>query len=68
MAESTAPEHLRGELDTRRRFFVARGAISDLAADCVVVPNESFDVERSIFGVLVRPPHPFPPPRRRVSA
>ena len=39
-------------LDVRRKFFVAEGGVRDLQAECVVVQDEDFDVENSIFAVL----------------
>jgi hypothetical protein len=44
--------HLKGELDVRRKMFIARGAVSDLKDDCIVAHDKDFDVSHSIFSVL----------------
>ena len=45
----------RSTLDTRRKIYLARGGVSDLAPDCVVTKDADFDVEKSIFAILDEP-------------
>ena len=55
VAEVSEPldiSHLKGELDVRRKMFIARGAVSDLKDDCIVAHDKDFDVSHSIFSVL----------------